>query len=209
MTTAAASVLGAPLISQTLMEDLQRVGRRHKRWTVQAYFELDGPYLVEYCRDRLEILPMPTIPHQRIAQHLNRQLLSYVATGAAQGDVLFAGTRVQVAPDTFREPDVLFIPAEWRPFVHHQYTERAGLVIEVVSEEYREHDTLTKREEYAAAGIPEYWIVDPELQTITVLRLDGDRYAVHGEFGPGQWATSAFLQGFRVDVSAAFAAAQP
>ena len=38
-------------------------------------------------------------------------------------------------------------------------------------EENRKRDLVTKREEYAQASIPEYWIVDPALKTITVLQL--------------------------------------
>ena len=64
---------------------------------------------------------------------------------------------------------------------------------------------MEKREEYAKAGIPEYWIVDPELGQITVLVLDGSVYAVHGEFARGQQATSKLLPGFAVDVTAALA----
>ena len=57
-------------------------------------------------------------------------------------------------------------------------------------------------------GIPEYWIVDPELGQITVLTLDGQTYAVHGEFKRGEQATSKLLPGFSVDVAAAFAPKQ-
>ena len=61
--------------------------------------------------------------------------------------------------------------------------------------------STTKREEYAQAGIPEYWIVDPELDQITVLTLDGQ--SVHGEFKRGERATSKRLPGFGVDVTSA------
>ncbi len=47
-----------------------------------------------------------------------------------------------------------------------------------------DRDLVEKREEYARAGIPEYWIVDPEQGQITVLALDGTGYAVHGS-SPG------------------------
>ena len=55
--------------------------------------------------------------------------------------------------------------------IKKQYCEKADLVIEVVSEKNRPHDIKKKRIEYARAGIPEYWIVDPEKETITVLVL--------------------------------------
>ena len=82
--------------------------------------------------------------------------------------------------------------------------------MEVVStgDNDRRRDLREKREEYALAGIPEYWIVDPELGRITVLTLDGTSYAVHGEFSRGEQATSKLLPGFAVDVSTALAPKQ-
>jgi Uma2 family endonuclease len=80
--------------------------------------------------------------------------------------------------------------------------------MEVVSDspDDRERDLVTKRAEYARARIPEYWIVDPQEGRITVLRLEGDRYVVHGEFLKGSKASSVLLPGFVVDVTEAFAA---
>ncbi|MFQ5856995.1 MAG: Uma2 family endonuclease [Anaerolineae bacterium] len=72
--------------------------------------------------------------------------------------------------------------------------------MEVISEDGRYRDTVTKRREYARAGIPEYWIVDPQEKQITVWTLDGDSYTVHGESGRGAEATSMLLEGFAVAV---------
>ena len=63
-------------------------------------------------------------------------------------------------------------------------------------------------EKYAEAGIPEYWIVDPQKRVITVLVLADAVYRVHGEFTPEQQATSVLLGGFAVDVAEVFAAAK-
>jgi Uma2 family endonuclease len=192
------TVLGIPQISQTLLEDLDRVGRKYKRWTAQAYFELDGNYLTEYSRGTLEILPMPTIEHQDVARRIYDALRVAVPR---EDRVMFAWTRLKVAEDVFREPDVLYIPASLGKWVHKQYAERAALVVEVLSESNREHDLTTKRSEYAQAGVPEYWIVDADGQRITILKLDGDHYVVHGEFSPGDRATSALLPAFAVEVT--------
>ena len=78
--------------------------------------------------------------------------------------------------------------------------------MEVVSpgEQNRKHDYEDKRAEYADAGIPEYWIVDPEKRVIVVLALGNDKtYAIHGEFKSGERAGSLLLQGFAVDVEQA------
>jgi Uma2 family endonuclease len=82
--------------------------------------------------------------------------------------------------------------------------------MEVVSdgEENRKRDLETKREEYARAGIAEYWIVDPQEQRVMVLALDGASYRVHGVFDCGATATSVLLPGFAASVDATFAAGE-
>ena len=79
----------------------------------------------------------------------------------------------------YREPDILFIKAAHRSGIKKQYCEKADLVIEVVSEKNRPHDIKKKRVEYAQAGIPEYWIIDPEEETITVLVLKSQAEDLH------------------------------
>ena len=58
------------------------------------------------------------------------------------------------------------------------------LVVEVVSpgKANRERDYVRKRDQYAAAGIPEYWLIDPEAQTIAILALSSGTYAEAGLF---------------------------
>jgi Uma2 family endonuclease len=53
---------------------------------------------------------------------------------------------------------------------------------------------------HTAAAIPEYWIVNPLQNTITVLVLDGAAYNEHGVFHRGEQATSKLLAGFNIAV---------
>lgn len=78
--------------------------------------------------------------------------------------------------------------------------------MEVVSASNPGHDRLKKRREYARAGIPEYWIVDPLKGTITVLALRRRVYVVNGEFAEGHTARSGLLAGFGLSVTAALEA---
>ena len=94
--------------------------------------------------------------------------------------------------------------AEHRDREHDAYFDGADLVIEVVSDDDPDRDLVTKRREYAQAGIAEYWIVEPQVETITVLRLDRDQYVEHGRFGRGAAAASALLPGLSVDVATMF-----
>ncbi|NJM40309.1 MAG: Uma2 family endonuclease [Anaerolineae bacterium] len=86
---------------------------------------------------------------------------------------------------------------------HNDFWEGADLVMEVLSSN-REHDLVTKRKEYAEAGIPEYWIIDPQLRTITVLTLANKQYVEHGTFAEGAIAQSVLLSGFEVTVAEVF-----
>lgn len=79
-------------------------------------------------------------------------------------------------------------------------------MVEVVGEHDPSRDWVTKRHEYAQAGVPEYWIVDPRKGTIVVLLLEGEAYRTYGEFGRSALATSATLAGVAVPVDAVFAA---
>ena len=56
---------------------------------------------------------------------------------------------------------------------------------------------VEKRADYAEAGIPEYWIVDPRDETVTVLALEGDAYVGHGVFAAGDSAASRLPGGIR------------
>lgn len=68
---------------------------------------------------------------------------------------------------------------------------------------------VVKRQECAEAGIPEYWIVDPQEEQITVCHLaaDNEAYKEAGVYGPGEQVESVLLAGFGVGVTAVFAAA--
>jgi Uma2 family endonuclease len=76
----------------------------------------------------------------------------------------------------------------------------ADMVVEIVSADDPERDTKVKRKEYAQAGIPEYWIVNPLTATITVLVLEGEMYTEYGVFGRGDLAVSKLLDGFSMSV---------
>lgn len=177
-------------------------------WTLADYLSLNTNHLVEFTDGIVEFLPMPTVLHQLIVQYLHGLLHAFV-TKNATGFVLFAPLPVRIGPSTYREPDIVYCRPERVPKLRGQ-PDGADLVMEVVSEgaEQRERDFVTKREVYANAGVSEYWIVDPEERTITVLALEGAGYRVHGVFNEREQADSALLPGFGVDVGPVFSLAR-
>ena len=180
------------------------------QWTEEEYLALQNRTnrLVELSDGCIEVLPMPNPFHQRIVLFLLEALRAFVR-GRLTGDVLFAPLPIRLWPGKYRDPDVVYLAPGRIADPHHQ-PHGADLAIEVVSdeEEDRRRDLVTKRDEYARAGIAEYWIVDPREYKLTVLTLDGQTYRVHGEFGRGETATSVLLPSFAVSVDAVFAAGQ-
>ena len=175
-------------------------------WSEEEYLALDTNHLIEFSQGRLEVLPMPTFSHQRLVAFLYR-LLSRFVEERRLGVVMFAPLRIQLWEGKYREPDLVFMTAEHADRLGEQFWRGADLVMEVVSPDDPQRDTLTKRREYAQAGIPEYWIVDPAGASITVLTLRGREYALHGEFVAGETATSVLLDRFTVDVATVFSEA--
>ncbi|OGO40204.1 MAG: hypothetical protein A2Z04_00640 [Chloroflexi bacterium RBG_16_57_9] len=171
----------------------------------EEYLALNTNHLVEYSDGRIEVLPMPTDKHQAIVAYLFMILLAL--TQRIGGTVRFSPLRIRLWPGKFREPDLMLLLASHDHLRHNQYWEGADLVMEVVSPDDPERDLVTKRQEYAQAGIPEYWIVDPQAETITVLVLDNNAYAEHGRFGRSAVAASATLPALQVEVDAVFDAA--
>lgn len=165
--------------------------------------------LVELKAGRIKVLPMPTMAHQLIVMYLLDVFRAFI-NPQKMGIVVVAPLRVRMSPGEFREPDIAFMLTEHRSRAANEYWEGADLVVEVVSKdaESRKRDHQEKREDYAAAGIPEYWIVDPAEQQITVLVLEGREYVALGEYAPGQQAVSKLLVGLAVDVTATFKAAE-
>ena len=84
---------------------------------------------------------------------------------------------------------------------------RTGADVVVVGPDSPERDLVHKRGDYAEAAIPEYRIVDPGKETITVLDLEGGGYVDCGVYDRGDRASSPALSGCSVDVGSVFDAA--
>ena len=169
-------------------------------WTEEQYLKLTNQtnHLIEFSDGEIEVLPMPTSGHQVILLLLYELFLAILQR--AGGKVLVAPLRLQVRPGKFREPDILMLRNAADPRYQDAFWLGADIVVEIVSPDRPERDTQEKPRDYAEAGIPEYWIVNPLDETITVLALDGATYAEHGVFRRGDRATSRLLDGFQVRV---------
>ncbi len=173
-------------------------------WTEEKYLVLTDHTnrLVEFTDGILEVLPMPTDKHQSILGFLYLAFVQFL--GPRGGKVHFMGLRLQIRPGKFREPDLLLLLNADDPRRQNRFWTGADVALEVVSADKPERDLIDKRFDYAEGRVPEYWIVNPLNETITVLRLDGTAYVEAGVYRRGEKAASVLLAGFSVEVGSVF-----
>jgi Uma2 family endonuclease len=142
--------------------------------------------LVEGRLEPLEPLSVGTGRHGEIADHL-AQVFRAEAQRLNQpwtARVMMIGVRTLrgIGQNTARIPDVVVLPIEqWRNLqarvaVIDLDEPPPLLVVEVVSESTRSSDYRAKQAEYAVRGIPEYWIVDPLAEKVSILTLSEGWY---------------------------------
>jgi Uma2 family endonuclease len=173
-------------------------------WSEEEYLVLTDHRnrLVEFTDGFLEVLPAPTDKHQSVLKFLFLAFFHFVE--ARGGTVQFAPLRLQIRPGKFREPDLLLLLSAADSRRQNRFWLGADFALEVVSEEKPERDLVEKRGDYAEGRVPEYWIVNPQTETITVLSLRGDAYEEAGIYGRGESAASVLLPDLSIAVAAVF-----
>lgn len=173
-------------------------------WTEDDYFEVsDRGRLVEFSDGNIEVLPLPTYFHQIIIGRLYKVLDTYVLDHRL-GAVAFAPLPVKLRQGKFREPDLMFMSRGHRERVG-KYWGVPDLAVEVISDGGQDHDRRVKRNEYAAAGVSEYWIIDPNAQTLEALCLAGDAFVQKALLSNTDVLTSELFPGWSYRMADMFA----
>jgi Uma2 family endonuclease len=173
-------------------------------WKEADYFALpEVNRHLELSDGELLVPPHPTYNHQRLVFDLATELRRFVEERQL-GVVQIAPLPVRLWPGKIREPDVLFIAQAHRDRISEQFVGPPDLVMEVTSPSTRRTDRVEKASEYAHAGIAEYWIIDPEAQTVEVFVLRAGVYELLGKWQREGTAGSALLDGFQVVVEYLF-----
>ncbi len=149
------------------------------------------------------VTPSPTPRHQHVAGAVFRQLAAYldrhpVGLALMETDVQLG--EGQAGGDLVYRPDLVFIPADKVSSIGDKLVGAPALVVEVISRGSRRIDTETKMHDYERLGVREYWLIDPEREAITFLRLKDNRYI---EVSPGgDRFRSTAVPGFSLDLPA-------
>ena len=126
----------------------------------------------ELLKGVLYIMPVPALDHQFLVQLLWKFLFDQLAlAGLAHAYIV---VNLVLDEDAYLSPDIIVVASGRAEMLGQVWVNGApDIVVEVLSSD-RNRDLVDKRQWYAAAGVPEYWILDGGADALTQLELGGD-----------------------------------
>ena len=173
---------------------------RPRRMTYEEFLAwADEDTLAEWVNGEVVMISPAGYKHQDIANFL-LSILRAFAEARQLGSVLSAPFQMKLERSG-REPDLLFVAREHLDRLKETYLDGpADLVVEIVSPESLGRDRGEKFYEYEQAGIPEYWLIDPQREQAEFYQLDErGRYRLIWPDAEGVYR-SKVLEGFWLQV---------
>ena len=132
----------------------------------QRHELLDGEHVVT---------PSPNVRHQELVIRLVLEIGGFLKSHRDAGRVFVAPLDVVLSQYDVVEPDIVFVAADQTAILTEKNIQGPpALVVEVLSESTRKRDAQTKRRLFERTGVREYWLVDPELDSVQVFRMSSD-----------------------------------
>ena len=183
---------------------------QERRYTFADLLGWDDHTRYELYDGQPVALASPSDVHQRISMALSVQLGSYLmgkkcSVYAAPFDVRLFEERGDSPDDvdTVLQPDLMVV-CDPGKVDRHGVHGAPDLVIEILSDSTRRIDRLTKFGLYQRAGVREYWIVDPEAQTVAVHLLQDGQYGSPDFYAANAAVPVSVLDDCAVDLARVF-----
>lgn len=176
------------------------------RMTYTDFCRLPDDNLVHEIIDGVHYMnPAPVPFHQKVIGMLFTQIQGYL-TEHPLGEAYFAPVDILFSDYDVVEPDLVYIAREHLDILTEKNVQGApDLLAEVLSPGTRKKDLELKYHLYEQHGVREYWIVDPGLKTVRVLRLEQGRYREAALLGHGDTLTTPLLPGLEIPLVKVFA----
>ncbi len=144
--------------------------------TIEDYELLPEGAPYQLINGELIMSPSPTYFHQTITTNILLTLGNFVKSNDL-GRIVSAPLDVRLSDRDVFQPDLVFVRKERLPMTgRDKINIIPDLVIEILSPSNAYYDLTHKKNIYCQYGVEEYWIVDPEEQTIEIMRKDGEFY---------------------------------
>ena len=179
--------------------------RRAAKMTLDEYLaldELEGVW--ELIDGVLTKMAEPNHDHQELVSVLYWLLRAYLIAVRPMPGVVLPNISLALSQDRVAVPDLVYVRAErqhlWQGRI---ITGAPDLVVEAMSQD-RNKDLIRNRQWYAQAGIPEYWIMDPVHDTLTILELAGNHYIERAMLGRNDTLTTPAIPGLSIPLTEIF-----
>lgn len=147
-----------------------------KKKTVQDYLQLpEGSY--QLLNGELIMSPSPNRKHQKLVLEIARLISNFCSTKKL-GEVYVAPLDVYLDDHNVVQPDIFFFTNERLQHLSDRGAEAApDLVIELLSPYNAYFDLRYKLDLYEKFGVQEYFIIDPEDNTVIAYKLMNEKFA--------------------------------
>jgi len=180
-----------------------------RRWTLDEFYrERDAAprgERWELVDGEVLVTPSPNWTHQGVVGRLYELVAPYVRAWKL-GRTFTAPLDVTLEPDLVLQPDLLVVPAKLLER-RQDPVNRLLLAAEILSPSSARHDRVRKRPVYQRNRVPQYWIVDPESETVERWTPDDERPEIVD--GMLVWHPDGAAQPFTLDLPAFFAELRP
>ena len=179
-----------------------------KPWpTYQDYLDIPGDDRYELINGEFILVSAPNRAHQMVSVKLVSCMDPFVENKEL-GWVFHAPFEVLLADEegiNIVQPDIIFVSKEREHIITPANIQGApDLLVEILSPSTARRDRTTKRDLYARHGVGEYWIADPDAQTVFVMLLKDGAFETVGEYSREDTLTSPTLSGFSVNLDTIF-----
>ena len=147
-------------------------------FTIEDYMLLPEGAPFELLNGKLHYMPSPFRKHQVISMNLSAALHFYVKKNKL-GQVLPASIDVHLGEKNIVQPDIIYVSND-RSKLLKDYVEGApDFLIEILSSGTKKKDIGEKKALYGQENVLEYWIIDPNNETVEVFKNQKKKMVTH------------------------------
>ncbi len=167
-------------------------------YTIEDIYALPEGERAELIDGKIYYMAPPSTRHQRLVHFFDREIGNYIQSHEGECEVLPAPFAVFLNKDNknYVEPDISII-CDKDKITDKGCHGAPDWVIEIISPGNKEMDYFKKLFKYQAAGVREYWIVDPTKEIVMVYRFEKETME---EYSFGEDIPVGIYDGFSIKV---------
>lgn len=167
-------------------------------YTIEDIYALPEGERAELIDGKIYYMAPPSTRHQRLVHFFDREIGNYIQSHEGECEVLPAPFAVFLNKDdkNYVEPDISII-CDKDKITDKGCHGAPDWIIEIISPGNKEMDYFKKLFKYQAAGVREYWIVDPTKEIVMVYRFEKETME---EYSFGEDIPVGIYEGFSIKV---------